>query len=143
VPPPLVPKCYSCARCTGAPARSPRGVHRLVAPRSSCLYSGKLVLAATYLRRVLVDGRSIEAGAPALAHVNAVGACGTKPRRGPPAALPGAGARRPCCPWYALGTLFLVAWKVHCVQDSVSRLLGRLSRLVGDPSYIYKNMAAV
>jgi hypothetical protein len=43
------------------------------------MYSGKLVLAATYLRRVFVDGRSFAAGAPALAHVFTVGACGTKP----------------------------------------------------------------
>jgi hypothetical protein len=32
------------------------------------LYSGKLILAATYLRRAFVDGRSVSAGAPALAH---------------------------------------------------------------------------
>ena len=55
------------------------------------LYSGKLILAATYLRRAFVDGHSLAAGAPALAHVCAAGAYGTKPRRGPPAALPGAG----------------------------------------------------
>jgi hypothetical protein len=30
------------------------------------LYSGKLILAAMYLRRVCVDGRSVAAGAPAL-----------------------------------------------------------------------------
>ena len=52
------------------------------------LYSGKLILAATYYRRVFVDGRSLAAGALALAHVCTVGACGIKPRRGPPAALP-------------------------------------------------------
>jgi hypothetical protein len=39
--------------------------------------------------RVLVDGRSVAAGAPALTHICTVGACGTKPRRGPPAGLPG------------------------------------------------------
>jgi hypothetical protein len=52
------------------------------------------MLAATYLRRVFVDGRSFAAGAPALTHVYTVGACGTKPRRGSPAALPGAGVWR-------------------------------------------------
>jgi hypothetical protein len=34
------------------------------------MYSVKLILAATYLRRVFVDGRSFAAGAPALAHVS-------------------------------------------------------------------------
>ena len=58
------------------------------------LYRCKLILAATYLRRVFVDGRSFAAGAPALTHVYTVGACGTKPRRGSPAALPGAGVWR-------------------------------------------------
>ena len=53
------------------------------------LYSGKLILAATYLRRVFFDGRSLVAGAPALTHVCTVGACGKKPRRVPTAALPG------------------------------------------------------
>jgi hypothetical protein len=33
------------------------------------LYSGKLIVAATYLRRVWVDGRSFAADAPALMHV--------------------------------------------------------------------------
>jgi hypothetical protein len=46
-----------------------------------CLYSGKLVFAATYLRRVFFDGRSFAVGTPALTHVSTVGACGTKPRR--------------------------------------------------------------
>jgi hypothetical protein len=55
------------------------------------LYSGKLALAATYLRRDFVDCHSLAAGAPALTHVCTAGACGTKTRRGPPAALPGAG----------------------------------------------------
>jgi hypothetical protein len=41
------------------------------------LYSGKLILATTYLRRVFVDGLSLEAGALALTHVFSVGACGT------------------------------------------------------------------
>jgi len=54
------------------------------------LYSGKLILAATFLRRVFVDGHSLAAGAPALTHVCTVGACGTKLRSGPPAAQPGA-----------------------------------------------------
>jgi hypothetical protein len=58
------------------------------------LYSGKLILAATYLRRVFVDGRSFAAGAPALTYVFTVGACSTKPRRGSSAALPGAGESR-------------------------------------------------
>jgi hypothetical protein len=34
------------------------------------------------------------AGAPALTHVSTVGACSTKPRRGPPTDLPGAGVWR-------------------------------------------------
>jgi len=58
------------------------------------LYSDKLIFAATYLRRVFVDCRSLAAGASALTHVCAVGACGTRPRREPPAALPGAGLWR-------------------------------------------------
>jgi hypothetical protein len=58
------------------------------------LYSGKLVLAATYLRRVFVDGRHVAAGAQALTHVCTVGACGLKPRRRPPAAMPGEGVWR-------------------------------------------------
>jgi hypothetical protein len=58
------------------------------------MYSGKLILEATYLGRVFVDGRSFAAGAPALTHVFTVGACGTKPRRGPPAALSEAGVWR-------------------------------------------------
>jgi hypothetical protein len=33
------------------------------------LYSGKFIIAATYLRRVFVDGRSFAAGAPALTYV--------------------------------------------------------------------------
>jgi hypothetical protein len=53
------------------------------------LCSGKLILLATYNRRVFVDGPSFTAGTPALAHVCTVGACGTKPRREPQAALPG------------------------------------------------------
>jgi len=52
-------------------------------------YNGKLALAAIYLRRVRVAGHRIAAGAPPLTHVCTVGACGTRPRRGPPAALPG------------------------------------------------------
>ena len=52
-------------------------------------YNGKLALAAIYLRRVRVVGHSIAVGAPPLTHVCAVGACGKRPRRGPPAALPG------------------------------------------------------
>jgi hypothetical protein len=55
------------------------------------LYSGKLTLAATYFRRVFLYGRSFTAGAPALTHV---WGCSIKPRRGPPAALPGAGLWR-------------------------------------------------
>jgi hypothetical protein len=50
------------------------------------LYSGKLVLAAKNLRQAFIDGRSAAASAPALTHVCTVGACGTKPPRGPPAA---------------------------------------------------------
>jgi len=53
------------------------------------LYSGKLILAVMYLRRVFVDGRSLAAGAPAQTRVCTVGACDTKPQHGPPAALPG------------------------------------------------------
>jgi hypothetical protein len=53
------------------------------------LYSGKLIFAAKYYRRAEIDGRGFAAGAPALTHVCTVGACGTKPRRGPPATLPG------------------------------------------------------
>ena len=49
---------------------------------------GKLALAAIYLRRDRVSSR-ITAGAPPLKHIFTVGACGTRPRRGPPAALPG------------------------------------------------------
>jgi hypothetical protein len=56
------------------------------------LYSGKLILPAAYLRQARVDGRSLAAGAPALTQVCTVGACGTKPRRGPPEAKPGDGA---------------------------------------------------
>ena len=49
------------------------------------------------LRRVRVVGESIAAGAPLLTHICTtllthictVGVCGTRPRRGPPAALPG------------------------------------------------------
>jgi hypothetical protein len=55
---------------------------------------GKLALAAMYLRRARIVGRSFAAGAPPLTHVCTVGACGTKPRRGPLAALPGAGVWR-------------------------------------------------
>jgi hypothetical protein len=55
-------------------------------------YSGKLALAAMYLRHVV--GRSFAAGAPALMNVCTVGACGTKPRRGPPEAQPVAGVWR-------------------------------------------------
>jgi hypothetical protein len=57
----------------------------------------KLVLAATYLRRARDVGRSFAAGASVLTHVCTVGACGTKLRRGPPEALPGAGVWRH--PW--------------------------------------------
>jgi hypothetical protein len=52
-------------------------------------YSYKLALAAIYLRRVRVVGHSITPGAPPLTHVCTVGACDKRPRRGPPAALPG------------------------------------------------------
>ena len=52
-------------------------------------YKGKLALAAIYHRRARVVGHSIAAGAPPLTHVCTVGAGGTRPRRGPPAALPG------------------------------------------------------
>jgi hypothetical protein len=48
------------------------------------LYSGKLILAATYHRRVFVVGRRFAAGAPELTHVCAVGVSGTKPRREAP-----------------------------------------------------------
>jgi hypothetical protein len=48
-----------------------------------------LALAAIYLRRARVVGRSFAAGAPALKHVGIIGDYSTKPRRGPPAALPG------------------------------------------------------
>jgi hypothetical protein len=48
------------------------------------LRSGKLVFAATYLRRVFVVVRRFAAGAQALTHVCTVGACGTKPRREAP-----------------------------------------------------------
>jgi hypothetical protein len=58
------------------------------------LYSGKSILAATYLRRVFIDGRRFAAGAPTLTHARTVGTCGTKHRRGPLAALPGAGVWR-------------------------------------------------
>jgi hypothetical protein len=58
------------------------------------LYSGKFILAAMYLRRFFFDGRSFAAGASALTDVLTAGACGTKPRREPPAALPGAGVWR-------------------------------------------------
>jgi hypothetical protein len=57
-------------------------------------HNGKLALAAIYLRRVRVVGHSIAAGAPPLTHVCAVGACGIRPRRGPPAASPGASVWR-------------------------------------------------
>jgi hypothetical protein len=71
---------------------------RCAAVKSKCirlyLYSGKLALAATYLRRVFVVGRRFAAGAPALKYDGTAGACGTKPRRWPPAALPGADLRR-------------------------------------------------
>jgi hypothetical protein len=40
------------------------------------------------LRRVRVVGEGIAAGAPPLTHICTVGACGKRPRRGPPAALP-------------------------------------------------------
>jgi hypothetical protein len=49
---------------------------------------GKLALAAISLRRVRVVGESIAAGAQPLTHLCTVGACGTRPRRGPQAALP-------------------------------------------------------
>jgi hypothetical protein len=57
-------------------------------------YKGKLALAAIYLRRIRVAGHSISAGAPPLTHVCTVGACGTRPRHGPPAALPRKAVRR-------------------------------------------------
>jgi hypothetical protein len=57
-------------------------------------YSGKLALAAMNLRRVREVGRSFAAGAPPLTHVCTKSACGKKTRRGPPAALPGAGVWR-------------------------------------------------
>ena len=45
-------------------------------------------VAAISLRRVRVVGETIAAGASPLTHICTVGACGTRPRRGPPAALP-------------------------------------------------------
>ena len=77
------------------------------------LHSSKLILAAKYFWRVRVVGRSFAA---ALTHVSrasaasAPEACGIKPRRGPPGALPGAGvwlhalgdgAHCPCVARYA------------------------------------------
>ena len=49
---------------------------------------GKLAPAMISLRRVRVVGEGIAAGAPPLTHICTVGACGKRPRRGPPAALP-------------------------------------------------------
>jgi len=42
------------------------------------VYSGLFILAATYLRRVFADGRSLAAGAPALKNVCTVGVSGKK-----------------------------------------------------------------
>jgi hypothetical protein len=55
--------------------------------------SGKLALGAMYLRRVQVVGRALFYRAPPLTHVCTAGACGTKPRRGPLAALRGQALR--------------------------------------------------
>jgi len=92
-----------CARCS-SPRPAPRRCrNRKRTPRKMCkkskyirlyLYSGNLTLAAMYLRRARVAGQSISAGAPALTHVCTVCDYGTKSRRGPPAALPGAGIWR-------------------------------------------------
>jgi hypothetical protein len=64
-----------------------------------------------------VDGRSFSAGGPALTHLCTVGACGTRPGRGPPAALPGVGVwhgamtrialRSPTRPWRVLPPRFV------------------------------------
>jgi hypothetical protein len=45
-------------------------------------------LGAKLSKPVRVVGESIASGAPPLTHIFTVGACGTRPRRGPPAALP-------------------------------------------------------
>jgi hypothetical protein len=60
------------------------------------LYSGKLILAATYLRRIFVVGRRFAAGAPALTHVCTVGAATVGAPMGATACDNGAAASQSC-----------------------------------------------
>jgi hypothetical protein len=53
------------------------------------MYSGKLNLAAIYLQRVGIDGRSYAAAPTHVSTVVTPPTCGTKPRRRPAAALLG------------------------------------------------------
>jgi hypothetical protein len=80
-----VPVSVRQGQCLDAVATGEERLGRWAAGKSKCirlyLYNGKLILAATYLRRVFVVGRRFAAGAPALTHVCTAGASGTIPRR--------------------------------------------------------------
>jgi hypothetical protein len=90
-----------------------------------------LILAATYFRRVFVDGRSFAAGAPALTHVCTVGACGTKL---------GVGLRRPCRGKVCGGMLWAMS-RIAPPQprEAMARIAPRF--LVPQPNGIQQNFA--
>jgi|AntAceMinimDraft_5_1070358.scaffolds.fasta_scaffold43273_1 hypothetical protein len=87
--------CASGGPAGGRPLAGGRGLGRCEAEQSKYyrfyLYSGKLTLAAMYLRRVRVNGRSLAAGAPPLTN--------DSPVVTPPVSAAqnfGVGLRRPC-----------------------------------------------
>ena len=81
-----------------------------------------------FLRRVQVVGRSFAAGALALTNIHTAGDYGTRPRRGPPAGLPGA-------------ILWRHAWGdgAHCPSAGRWRVLPQYGppRRVQRPSILY------
>jgi hypothetical protein len=65
-------------------------------------------------RRCTSDEFGFVAGAPTLTHVCTAGACGTKPRRGPPAAMPGEGV------WRMLEAMARIAPRIRMVPNKIS-----------------------